>query len=446
MRAFYFFLFALGAIDGVGQTLAPKLAQSGHTATLLHDGRVLLAGGVCDQGIRNCQNAAQIYDPATKEFTLTSPMLGSRWQHTATLMADGRVLFTGGVGLRPGQPMAEIFDPESGVFLPTGELSGVTRGYSAVLLRSGKVLVSVSPPRIYDPLTGAFTALPEPAISIRDAIAVMMPAGWIHLSGPPPTTSWSTTLAPVNPVFVAAYREEDGQIVFEAQGYRRAGPYLQATALLFDGRVLGIGGCNDPYGFDATSDVDIYDPSTKSARRLPNLARARHGHRATMLPDGRVLVTGGYLEGSPDLDEVLLFDPRTESFQTLAPLRAGRQGHTATLLPDGTVLVAGGIFSKPDAEIVSFERAVPAPRIAVAAAGDYAEIYAVGLNTQDRLPPTVTIGKLPAEVVYFGEAPGLAGVQQINARIPNNVSSARPVEVQVHYRDRSSNRAELKHP
>jgi hypothetical protein len=423
------------------QNLEPKLIQWGHTATLLLDGRVLLAGGTCGLGVQNCGREAQVYDPKSGEFSLVGPMLTSRWQHAATLLADGRVLITGGAGGKPGAPLAEIFDPRSNTFLPTGDLSHYRRTHTATLLQSGKVFVAGRIPELFDPDSGAFAEVPASGLPGWPETSALLPDGSLHLIGSYLSYSWTATSLPVNPIFLSQYREDTGRIELIAGKYHRAGPYLQAMTVLTDGRVLTTGGCNDPYGFDATSDVEIYDPKSSSFRRLEHSMPARHSHQSTLLADGRVLITGGW-DGS-SLDDVALFDPTSESFVRLPAMQSARSYHTATLLPDGSVLIAGGVIGAPSAERIKLENAIAAPEIAVAPSGDFLEIYATGFQPQHSLRPFVFVDGRIAEIVYFGPASGLTGVQQINVQVPALARRGEAVPVQINHLGRPSNRVEV---
>ncbi len=142
-----------------------------HTATLLADGRVLVAGGFdfADQPL----SSAAVYDPATGTFSPTGSMATARGLATATLLADGRVLVAGGgaaTWVQPGLVLAsaELYDPKTGTFSPTGSMATAREGHTATLLRDGRVLIAggidastgdhtVASAELYDPKTGTFS-------------------------------------------------------------------------------------------------------------------------------------------------------------------------------------------------------------------------------------------------------------------------------------------------
>jgi hypothetical protein len=123
-------------------------------------------------------------------------------------------------------------------------------------------------------------------------------------------------------------------------------PRQQHTAtLLQDGRVLIVGGFSQTRG-DAVASAEIFDPASGFAYTNGNLTFARYGHSATLLPDGRVLIVGGFSFAMGELNDAELYDPFADTFSYVGPLSAAAGfGHTATLLPNGTVLIAAGIYN-----------------------------------------------------------------------------------------------------
>jgi hypothetical protein len=176
----------------------------GHTATLLRDGRVLIAGG-----LTCCQTAgaspdfftatAEIYDPATDAFTATGSMAVARGIHAAALLPDGRVLVSGGAGNDPAPPIAtEIFDPATGQFTPSGELAAPRDSHSAIALADGRVLliggevppsiagrsgIGVSSTEIFDPATGSWTSGPKVDPAFYAATLTMLSTGKVLVFG-----------------------------------------------------------------------------------------------------------------------------------------------------------------------------------------------------------------------------------------------------------------------
>ena len=177
--------------------------RAGHTATLLLDGRVLIAGGItcCRAPAASFfTDSAEIYDPATNGFTATGSMHDARGLHAAALLRDGRVLITGGDGNDPATPPlgTEIFDPATGGFGPASDLLAPRDSHSAVTLTDGRVLVlgGQVPPQvagqagvgipaseIYDPATGRWSEGPMINRAFYNATVTMLANGKVLVFG-----------------------------------------------------------------------------------------------------------------------------------------------------------------------------------------------------------------------------------------------------------------------
>lgn len=112
-----------------------------------------------------------------------------------------------------------------------------------------------------------------------------------------------------------------------------------AATVLQDGRVLVTGGANSSN--DPQKTTEIYDPTTDTWTAGPKLKAWRWKHTQTLLPDGRVLIVGG-TDDLSQLTRVSIYDPETNEITAVAELAEGRSNHAAVLLDDGRVLVAGG--------------------------------------------------------------------------------------------------------
>jgi hypothetical protein len=146
-----------------------SVGRQDHTATVLRDGKVLVAGGY--DASQAALASAEIYDPATGIFTPTAPMASGRGHHTATLLGDGLVLVAGGHDGYPGGSLAsaELYDPAGRTFTSIGELTDARGSHSATTLADGTVLVAggytafpfigtdLASAEIYDPPSGRFT-------------------------------------------------------------------------------------------------------------------------------------------------------------------------------------------------------------------------------------------------------------------------------------------------
>ena len=302
--------------DSFTPTGSLSVKRASKTATLLADGRVLMTGGYdCGRGGEDgVWPTAEIYDPATGTFSATGPMVTGREFHTATLLADGRVLIAGGYTAPPPAAAggitlasvrtaesatsvlatAEIYDPTTGRFSKTGSMSTFRDHHTATRLDDGRVLViggggegyaSSESADVYDPATGRF--------SETDSL--------------------------------------------------RTGRWLHTATLLADGRVLVLGGRSPQ---DSVYDsAEMYDPASGRFSPAGSMGEGRQQHTATLLADGRVLIAGGYWSDGQEwrvLSSTERFDPGSGDFSPIGSMGTPRSGHTATRLDDGRVFIVGG--------------------------------------------------------------------------------------------------------
>ncbi len=298
LAAAHRFLYAAGSFADAG-----KLAQArrGHTATALADGRVLVAGGED----ANILGSAELFDPAKpagSAWSATPAMLAPTSEHQAVRLQSGQVLLAGGrAGSGDSLNTLQLYDPASGSWkLNADPLKQSRRCHTLTLLKNGKVLIAggvkgsgwetvwLQSLEVYDPATGTTKLL----------------AGSMHMG--------------------------------------RCG---HTASLLLDGRVLIAGGfCGSGSSCPKPFVDDLYDPAKDQVTPVVHPGDFPSSHVAAALLDGRVLVAGGGLGGATA--SAFLYDPAQSAWISAPPLAEKRFLGRAELLPDGSVLVVGGLVSE----------------------------------------------------------------------------------------------------
>jgi hypothetical protein len=469
---------AIGAAQSPGrfvQTSSMRSARSGHTATLLPNGQVLIAGGALHLrqqfGAGVVLASAEVYDSGAGTFDAAGTMTTARRIHTATLLPDDRVLIVGGYG-EAGAALAsaELFDLATGTFSATGSLMTARGGHTAILLPTGAVLViggygtraypNVAPAELYDPDSGTFKAAgPYVGRGGCDfcAPSVLLHDGTVLFPGQYPAQLYD----PVSDSF-----SPSGAM----------GTELSAAATLMNGEVLFAGGA--PLGRSANA--ELYNPATHMFVRTADMTARRVSHSLSSLPDGMVLAVGGETDScsanacvfAGSVATAELYNPSAGAFVSTGNMAIARGGHTATLLGDGRVLIAGGtsyggigIFSGSldSAELYTPDALMRAPRL-VSVSGDgrgqgaifhagtiYAatpddpaaadeEIDITCTDLSDSVfAPRVAIGGRIASVVSITRAHNLAGVSQVRVRVPRGIASGPAIPVRLFHMDRPTN-------
>lgn len=357
-------------------------ARSGHTATLLSDGRVLVVGG--EDADRNMIASVELWDPATSAFTPGPALPQPRGGHTATLLADGRVLVVGGgranpIGAPSGQDVrrdALIFDPGSARWLPAGETATPRHFHTATLLDDGSVLVvggggdsftlgpiyggpeqapyahAVATAERFDPETGAWSAVGSLAAPRFLHRATRLADGRVILTGGGTDVdqqSYATTeiydpnsrTFSAGPTFLGADRFHHGAVA------------------LAGGQVLAVAGKKSNTAF--LKDAELLDADARAWSSAGAIETACTVPGLVALSSGKALLTGGnrcVSSGCFALDQATLFDPAGGgSWTPIAPLVVSRYWHTTTRLPDGRMLLVGGFGDLTT--LASAELAVP---------------------------------------------------------------------------------------
>lgn len=262
-----------------------QTARSGHTATLLPDGTVLVVGGQNTSGVER-------YEPAARVWTAVGALASSRLKHTATLLPNGKLLIVGGWSVDPNFKAVELYDIASNSAIAGPNPTFSFSYHSATLLLNGKVLVTGG--YTGDNSTQSKAALYDPTTNAWAAGAAMARARMSHTS-----------------------------------------------TLLQNGRVLVVGG----YNVDAQSPhgAELYDPTTNTWADAASIPVAFTTGSATLLPNGKVLLVSDFKSNVKSTDpNAALYDPATNTWTLAGSNSTDHVNHTATLLSNGTVLTAGG--------------------------------------------------------------------------------------------------------
>lgn len=277
-------------------TRTGSLGQSrqAHSATLLSDGRVLAAGGFGSGG-GNALSSAEVFDPATGKWSATGSLGEQRDSHTATRLADGRVLVAGGEGRGSSKgalSSAELYNPATGTWAPTGNLNQARKQHTATLLANGKVLVAggespsdaaLASAELFDPATGTWSPTGSMSQGRNVFAAAQLADRRVLAVGGSDGTSALTSAEIYDPA--AGTWSQTGSL--------RQARDLHTATRLTSGRVLVAGGIesNDLFA------TELFDPATGLWSQASSLEQAREQHTATLLNDGRVFVTGGIGRG-----------------------------------------------------------------------------------------------------------------------------------------------------
>ena len=267
----------------------------------LSDGNVLVTGGEISVGINN----AEIFDYVKNQWEQTTPMIVGRMNHILIKLGDGRILCIGGFR----EKSCEIYNSSSKTWSLTGSLNYErVLGYTATLLNNGNVLV-----------TGGL--IKEKGIN-------------------------------KNSNYCEIFNASDGSwAIIDTLKSPRV--YHTATKLS-DGRVLVAGGYNKSVIGTDFEESEIFDPQTNKWTDAATLNIGRGEHSATLLSNGKVLVSGGgnYFEHQKEyLNSCELYDPGENNWTIVNPLMVPHSLHSPVLLKNGMLLITGGGINKEVWEI-----------------------------------------------------------------------------------------------
>jgi hypothetical protein len=329
------------ALAGFNATGNPMTGRYASVGAPLPGGRVLIAGGFNGVSLAS----GEIYDPATGAFTPTANSLSvARGFSSVAVLANGKVLIAGGGAYDNSADVtnAEIFDPATNTFTPTGPLHTARCCATATLLATGKVLVAggvtsdlsrLTSAELYDPVSGTFSVTGSLAAARDLAVAARLQNGKVLITGGGNGSGISLASSEL-------YDPTTG--TFSATGSMSAGRDEATANLLANGKVLVAGGHNNdvPEGT-----AEIYDPATGTFSLSHSTMPARRYASSALLSDGRVLIVGGQglvNNALTALKDAQIYDPATDIFSGAGQMASTRFFFPAVELPNGSVLVSGG--------------------------------------------------------------------------------------------------------
>ncbi len=332
------------------------IARVGHSATLLDDGTVLIAGGRNLLGVTLA--SCEIYEPAQGTFSLITSMRVPRDDHSATLLPDGTVLIAGGESFG-GKVLksTEIYQPASRCFLSGPSMIHPRVNHTATALPDGTMLIaggqsddndSLSQVKIYDLRNQTFTPAADMCTARANHTATLLGNGKVLIVGgeslqtrgshsnlsreaeshPAPSAVPGAELYDIATRTFTPCSAQLSDRNFHTATLLPDGCVLIAGSVTIDGRVL--------------EEAFTYDPEADAFRiTATGMSHSRANHAAALITDDGVLLCGGF-NASGLLRSAEQYDPETDGFAPAGEMVTERNFHTATLLKNGQVLIVGG--------------------------------------------------------------------------------------------------------
>lgn len=308
-----------------------------HTATQLHNGNVLVRSA----------SSAEVYDASTRTWTTTGPVVAASGEGlTASLLANGKVLIAGGFVPGPSGAVlmrSELYDPATNTWSATGDMNQARTFFSSITLPDGRVLAVggrdsagniLSSTELYDPTTGQWSYT-GPLTEAREfSSLVLLRNGTVLVVGGDHDPGLVASTEVYSPATAS----------WAATGDMKAARSQMFATLMPNGKVLAAGGVT----VDPTS-AELYDSETGQWAYTGSMATQRRtGFSGAMLPSGEAIVTGGRSENitrkmpKPTLNLAEKYNVYSGKWSSVTPMNAYREDHTTTGLADGTILVVGG--------------------------------------------------------------------------------------------------------
>ncbi len=338
-----------GSFTLTGSPAGTECVDAG--ATLLLNGKVLLAGGANSAGDSATEASAEVYDPAAGVWSITGSLTSARRSHTMTLLQDGTVLAAGGSNESSGAlSSVEIYDPAGGIWKSVAPMNAARRSHTATRLRDGRIFVlggesSLNRPEIYNPQTDAWTLARAPIQPANFSAVVLLPSGELLAVGDNASAGEAEVYMPASDTWL----ETTGLVSSHLHG---------TLTVLQSGTVLLAGGELAPTG--APASAEVYDRNANQWTQTGSLAMNRENPTASLLPNGSVIVVGGTPAGQVGVPIAAAeqYDPSTGKWTESGSANVARAAQTATMLPNGRLLLVSGVeATAPTAEL--YDSAAP---------------------------------------------------------------------------------------
>jgi hypothetical protein len=328
------------------QTENMIIPRSKHTATLLPDGTVLVAGGLTGSlGNTTTTSSAEVYNPVTGKWSVTSSMIVARSRFTATLLQNGKVLVAGGSNNGIATAIAELYDFKTGLWMQTGNMKVPRFFHTATLLMDGRVLATgglsagdgndnfvEKTAEIYNPNTETWTLIDNMSNARYGHTSTVLQNGTVLVVGGagPRGDLVYTVRAEIFDPHSGLWKNADSLIT--PRGFHTA-------ILLNSGNMLVAGGLTLPANSpNRTITTELFRTSSSKWISTTSMAVAHSAgaYGGALLPDGRFFIAGGRT------DTAEVYSPNTGTWELLSNMAVSRSFHTVTLLTNGTILVSGG--------------------------------------------------------------------------------------------------------
>jgi len=310
-----------------------NVSRSSHSANLLPDGTVLIAGGFNGLTL----NSAEIYNPENEKFSLTVSMVTGRYAHKSVTLLNGNVLLLGGytgyAGTRDTLNSVELYDVKLKKFRSVGNMHFKRGGHQATMLNSGKVLITggeseltLASAEIYDPASEKFTRISDLNYARADHTATLLTNGKVMIIG-----GNGVSKVEIFDPYTLSFSVVDYEI----------NKFIHNSILTITGEVLVSGGYDAVLSLKSAS---VFDSTLNTFTDIEDMNYIRDSHSTTELFNHKILILGGAQNGLT-IDTAEIYDPLTHSFTAISKMNEVRDTHTATLLDNGAVLITGGCIN-----------------------------------------------------------------------------------------------------